>query len=201
MVLLSACFCIRKRGAGRGEIRMKIVLLLLGIIAFVPSGAPATHWIGLFADLDHSVTEEHCQGMFDVYLFHRPTPGESIKSAELLIAYPEMLVCIGKVYCDDMILVMGDITSPNYGASITWTYCAYDWKWSVKMSFLNVDFYKGVPAAGYIRIVKHPASDAILHGRCDPDFTTVVAQPITWFYFHCSTATEESSWGAIKNVQ
>ncbi len=180
---------------------MKIVLLLLGIIMFVSTSAAAADRVGLYADLNHSVMEVTGIAMFDVYLWHMPDPDHGNMGTELLITFPVTLACTGKVYCADMTLTKDDITVAATGGTIAWADCAYDWKWSVKMTFIDTGFYEGMPTAGYIKIADHPISHGIWIVDCTEGYYVHMTTPINWFGLNIPHGTEESSWGAIKNLR
>ncbi len=143
---------------------------MLALIASVSGSADAdVPLIGLYSDLDHSVTEENGQAMFDVYLWIKPT-GQGAMSTELLVTFPmewkHGLACTGKAYCADMTLTRDDIAAPATGGAIAWANCAMDWKWVARLTFLDMGYYEGSPTVGYIKIEPHPISGEIWIANC-----------------------------------
>ncbi|MBN1163009.1 MAG: hypothetical protein JXB45_00385 [Candidatus Krumholzibacteriota bacterium] len=175
---------------------MKKVILFVVAIALLMGNAQAMNsYIGLFRDEERTDFHYFGAGQFDVWVWHYPG-SDGMMSAEFAMTYPPDCCQIGWEVNPDYKIIFQNPTFPNGGA-ITFETCAYDWKWSYKLTVLAAS-----PDPGIIKVVPNPHTGKILYAACTTGFPTYEPIIYTWFcvnYF-CYIDVEETSWGAIKSM-
>ena len=178
---------------------MKRTLLLSAALLLVSSLAFAgpVGYMGLYADVDHSVCEVINPGgflPFTMWIWCQPSDNGQM-CAEFSIAYPPTVIQSTVTPNAALISVtLGDLLN---GMSVCYVGCQHDWNWPFKQMNYLTD-----TSPNYITINAHPDTGEISFANCLEGFPMELAVVTNHLALNqpCEIATEEASWGAIKGM-
>jgi len=200
---------------------MKKALLICAVLLFISSVVlaqqlPPLGYIGLYADMEDPGTAPECTvtdptpgarenwcitvagEQFLMWVW--ALPGEnSMKCAEFAVSYPPSGIFAGTACLNPaQSVAQGSLAG---GLSICFTDCNYDWQWiAVQPIFVMA------PTALVFEIIEHPTTfpaPIYQFANCLEDYPKEPCILFTNLYVNgdCGPiATEESSWGAIKDL-
>jgi hypothetical protein len=151
--------------------------------------------MGLFIDEARSSWCAEGVGFYPVEMWVWCLPGDEGQiCAEFALAYPPNVIQSTVTKNVALISVdMGDLAS---GWSVCYIVCQYDWNWPAHQALWVTD-----PTETDVIIIAHPGVGTYQYANCAPGYPV---EPFDVYcnlnINHCLVATEESSWGAIKNL-
>jgi hypothetical protein len=176
-------------------------LMLLAGSAFAQPfpGLPDTAYVGLFADVAHSVRSVNYGGApagFQWYIYWLPS-NRGLSAAEFAISIPSNVIGATVVASDPAITVqMGTLLA---GLTIAFheDSCQTDWVYSHRVSSFLMS-----AAQGQIMVVAHPTVGAYQIATCELGYPIEPVKRFTHLYLNWDggTAVEPKSWGSIKSL-
>ena len=180
---------------------MKKVLLVaaaLLILAGSLNAAPPRGYIGLYADMGHSVCSVVNPGgflPFNMYIWCLPGQ-DGMTAAEFAISYPASVIPSTVTLNPAITVSLGTLTA---GTSVAFGACNYDWVWTHQQAC-----YLTATTPGYIMIIPDPTAlpPAYQYATCALGNPLEQIQILSNLAMNqaCVVATQNASWGAIKSL-
>ena len=180
----------------------KIPLIMAACLILSLPAAPekANSFIALWADS----TQTECSVYpamyvaFDVWIIVDPLE-EGFVCAEFMLSTPSPSILRMTVTINpDFSLVHGD--DPSTGVRACAAECRTEATWMYKITFLRI----GQIVYDYLFLEPNPSSGLLATNSCAEGHPSVPSSWGFWFgintYGWCEADTEESTWGAIKNI-
>lgn len=181
----------------------KIPLIVAACFILSLPAAPAKAYssIALWADS----TQTECSVYpamyvaFDVWIIVDPLDEEGFVCAEFMLSTPSPLILtIARSINPDFTLVQGD--DPSTGVFVCAAECRTEATWIYKITFLPI----GQIVYDYLILEPNPYSGLLGTNSCAEGHPSVPCSWGFWFgintYGWCEADTEDSSWGAIRNI-
>jgi hypothetical protein len=181
---------------------LTVALMMLAGAAYAQCGGAS---IGLYNDDVHYDCSAHGVGFYPVemWVWCKPDPAIGMICAEFMVSYPPIVIQSTVTKNVPIISVdMGDYPS---GYSVCFINCYYDWIWPGHQLLYVTD----AATQAQCCVVKHPDPniECVQMADCTPGYPTycVYACPCLWLNLEenpCGDPcpTEETSWGAIKEL-
>jgi hypothetical protein len=184
----------------------KVIILTVALMMLAGAVAAQEHGplIGLYADDQHSscATTAMMPTVVDMWIWCYPDDVIGMMCAEFMVTYPANVIASTVTKNVPIISVdMGDYAS---GYSVCFTECHYDWTWPGHQAL-----YVTSADATKCSVVKHPDEEilCVQMADCTEGFPIycVCGCPSLWLNLdddpcHDPCPTEETSWGAIKEL-
>lgn len=186
---------------------MKRSLLLVVAVLFVSYAAfaqgPPVGYIGLYLDDTGSSWCATGAGFYQVEMWICCLPSENGQiCAEFAMSYPANVIQSTVTTNSPIVSVELGSLAPT-GLSTCFIVCQYGWFWSHHQTLWVTD-----PTQSVVQIIPHPEVGVYQFANCEPGYPTEPCIVLTNLYLNyessapecMGTATEESSWGAIKGL-
>lgn len=179
---------------------MKKTLLIVAailVLAASVNAAPATAYMGIFNDAGHSVNFVAPAAFtpFDVWIWILPGV-LGVQAAEFGVVFPATIVTTNTAQNPDISVALGSLTA---GISVAYFNCQTDWVYTHHLTCLALS-----ATPGQISLVGDPSTSPPIFAiaTCEEGFPygTVVYYTPLYLYNPGPVATQQSSWGAIKNL-
>jgi len=180
--------------------KMPLIMAACLILSLPVAPEKANSFIALWADS----TQTECSvypavGVpFDVWIIVDPLE-EGFVCAEFMLTKPSPSILKIAVSINPFFtLVQGD--DPSTGVFVCAAECRTEAEWIYKITFLWI----GQIAYDYLFLESNPSSGLLGTNSCAEGHPSVPSSGGLWFgintYGWCKADTEESTWGAIKNI-
>ncbi len=176
----------------------KALLIAAAILLFAGSinAAPAQGYIAIFNDANHSVCSVSplLQYVpFDVWIWCLPGVNGMI-AAEFRVIFPATVITTATTPNPLITVALGDLVG---GISVAYGACNQDWTYTHHLTCMAL---AAVP--GFIEIGANPSAGAYQFATCELGYPIEPIQYLNGLALGqlCVVGTQESTWGAIKNL-
>jgi hypothetical protein len=178
----------------------RVVLVALGLllVASASFAQPDSTYVGLFADVDHSIWSVSYAGTptdFMLYLYWLPGV-RGLIGLDFAVSFPAGALLLETYPNSEFTVSSGTLKT---GVLAAWGVCqpAGTWVLSHSAECLLMNATPGV-----IHMIANPSSGLLQLANCLPGYQLEPAKRFTDLCLNqaCPTQTESKSWGAIKNL-